>query len=218
MVSKELGFRPLEDSDAPDRLREIVAAWRHMAKEMSYGGPIIWLVPGGFSFFNSEDRVLFPDKLKERAELAAEWVYLDPKSEVTSRCLAFWLPFPLDGTEGKNAEQQRAILSGLRQHFGLPKNHLSSFGKASTLIGLILANLRIGDQADQWDGAPMIRSSSLLRSVFDEAGVSAGISGKNWALSLNQQYLTSAFPEERSAHLCCCALGWERLLPCEIEQ
>ena len=209
------GFRPLEDVEVPARLCKLLKKWRRLAERFDYDGPVTWLIPEGFSILNPDDRISFPEGLRKRAEEVASWKFLDRNSEVTRRQLVFGLPIPLDGSERKNAQQQREFLTDLWKQYQLPEGHLSAFGRASTIVGLILAYNAISGEAGVWNGT-LARTDTLLNSVWDEID-SARPHGQYWGLSIGDQYIASSFPEERNTHLCCCALGAEQLQPGELE-
>jgi len=208
-------FRPLEDVELPARFSEVIGKWRSLAAKFFYDGPVVWLVPAGFSILDSEHWPLLPRELRKRAEAIAGWKFLDREGETTRRQLVFGLPIPLDGSERKNVQQQQAFLADLRKQYQLPESHLSAFGKTSTLVGLILAYNAISGEAGVWDGK-LVRTDTLLNSAWDELDP-ARPHGQYWALSVCDRYIASSFPEERSTHLCCCALGEEQLQPGELE-
>lgn len=62
--------------------------------------------------------------------------------EPTKNSLVFFIPRLVAESKSKNVSEQFGILAALRERLGLPGHHLSSFGQAGMLSGLILANFK----------------------------------------------------------------------------
>lgn len=134
-------FIALADKDVPAPHAVAVAQWRKLASDLGYDGPVVWQVKAGFT-------------LKQHAPEAGpcyeKWAYLQDwklkNDEPTSDCLVFFIP-RIVGTS-KNAKEQIEVLAELREKYTLPKKHLTSFGSASLVAGLILAHFkRKGERA-----------------------------------------------------------------------
>lgn len=147
-------FIATSDKYAPTHLTDAVAKWRKLASDLGYTGPVLWQVKAGFT-------------LKSHAPLAGpcheQFGYLQDwelkNDEPTVDCLVFFIPRIV--ATGKNAEEQMQALKELREKYGLPDGHCTSFGSASLVSGLILANFkRTGERAPlntEW-----VRTGTLL--------------------------------------------------------
>lgn len=127
-------FTPILDSRLPKHLKTVAEKWRRLASSLSYFGPVAWKVKAGFTlklhapqagpcvnnFANIQDRKFYDKPTKDG--------------------FVFWIPRLLPESIGKNMNQQVALLSELRLKYGLPEHHLSSFGTAALIAGLVLAH------------------------------------------------------------------------------
>lgn len=128
-------FTSINDPDVQARFAATVAKWRKLASDLGYDGPVAWRVKAGFT-------------LKQHAPEAGpcykKWAYLQDwnlrNDEPTTNSLVFFIP-RLVGTS-ENAKEQIETLVKLRKQYQLPANHLTSFGSAALLAGLILANFK----------------------------------------------------------------------------
>ncbi len=130
-------FVPIEDDNVPRKLMSRVINWRKMASNMGYEGPVVWRVCQGFT-------------LKWHAPLAGpclnnfdhlqDWSL--EKDETTQSALVFFIPRVVTETLGRVESDQARILAGVRIKYSLPKHHLTSFGSAGLLAGLLLAHVR----------------------------------------------------------------------------
>lgn len=172
-IAQNIFFTPISDQDIQADLAETARSWRRLAAELGYTGPIAWEVKPGFT-------------LKEHAPKAGpchdNFQHLQgwdlKNDEPTEGSLVFWVP-RLVGKE-KNVEGQRAILAERRQHFSLPKHHLTSFGNAALLSGLILAHFRrVGERVPlnkEWSRTDTLNSDGdrLDLGGFDGHGLRCG--------------------------------------------
>lgn len=128
---------PLGDNDIPEHLQNRVAAWRKLAAELGYSGPIAWHVRAGFT-------------LKAHGPKAGPcyegWQYLqswDLQNDVpTVASIVFWIPRLVTDSTRKNVEEQQTLLAEVRTRLELPAHHLKDFGSASLLTALIQAHAK----------------------------------------------------------------------------
>ena len=115
---------------------KVVEAWRTLATEHDYRGPILWQVPAGFT-------------LKHHAAKAGpcyvDFLYLQDwnfEDTPTSECLVFCVLRLLNGSTSKTADEQLAHLESERTRRELPEHHLTSFGSSAMVAALILAHFK----------------------------------------------------------------------------
>jgi len=164
-------FTAISDKDAPARFADAVAKWRKLASDLGYTGPVLWQVKAGFT-------------LKKHAPLAGpcykRFGYLQncwslQNDEPTVGSMVFYIP-RIVATE-KNTEEQKQALAKLRKKYGLPESHLSSFGSAALVSGLILAHFkRTGERAPfnrNWVRTDTLRTDDYRLGLgdFDEDGL-----------------------------------------------
>lgn len=183
-------FTIINDPDVPAQFVATVAKWRKLASDLGYDGPVAWRVKAGFT-------------LKQHAPAAGpcynKWAYLQNwnlrNDEPTTDSLVFFIP-RIVGTS-KNASEQVKVLAELRQQYKLPANHLTSFGSAALLAGLILANFkRKGERAPLnhcWVRTDTLRAGGnrLSLGIFDEAGLYCG---RRWFWDDNRIDGVGVFP------------------------
>ncbi len=130
-------FTYLDDKDVPIHLREIAANWRKLATEQGYNGPVAWRSREGFSL-----KQHVPKVGKVHYSFVALKGWMLQNDEPTKSGTVFWIPKPLKATKAQTVDQQRVIMAETRKRYGLPQHHLSTFGSAGLLSGLVLANLK----------------------------------------------------------------------------
>ncbi len=150
----------------------VVREWRQIATSLGYTGPVAILVRAGFI-------------LKVHAPLAGPcyegFGYLQDcelkNDEPTPDALVFFVPRLVANSTGKNKDEQLQLLADLRQAHSLPEHHLSNFGSAALLSGLILSHFkRIGERVPldcNWVRTDTVRSDDLrlLIGGFDGNGL-----------------------------------------------
>ena len=110
-----------------------------------------------------------------------DWNFTD---EPTSEGIVFWIPRLLPGSTGKNVNEQKALMTKIRQDYGLPGSHLASFGNVATLAGLILAHFKAtGERVPLdrlWIRTDVCRADGdrLFLGAFGESGL--GCDGWRW--------------------------------------
>lgn len=168
-------FTPLADQDVQESLAETAIKWRRLAAEMGYTGPVAWKVKEGFT-------------LKAHAPQAGpcykNFQYLQDwnlkNDEPTKDSFAFWVSRLVDGSKNKDVGKQITILAELRQRFDLPAHHLTSFGSAAFLSGLILAHFkRTGERVpfnSEWTRTDTLYSDGYRLNLggFDADGLHCG--------------------------------------------
>jgi len=134
-------FRALADTEVPARLADTLVKWRKMAVIQGYSGPIAWLAPEGFNFRKHAPLVfLHPSPYESRS---IDRRLRNKENEPTKRQLIFWIPCFVARSNNKTREEQLILLAGLRRRHKLPGHHLTDFGTASLLSGLMLLHYRL---------------------------------------------------------------------------
>jgi len=165
-------FVPLSDNEVLEKLSETTLNWRKLAVELAYTGPVVWKVKEGFTLKAHAPKA---GPCYENFQYLLDWDIQN--DEPTKDSLAFWVPRLVTGSKSNNVEGQIAILAELRQRFGLPDHHLSSFGSASLDSGLILAHFKRTGERTPLNGE-WVRTNSLsadgrrlFLGVFDADGL-----------------------------------------------
>jgi len=189
-------FVPLSDNEVLEKLSETTLNWRKLAVELAYTGPVVWKVKEGFTLKAHAPKA---GPCYENFQYLLDWDIQN--DEPTKDSLAFWVPRLVTGSKSNNVEGQIAILAELRQRFGLPDHHLSSFGSASLDSGLILAHFKRTGERTPLNGE-WVRTNSLdadgsrlVLGGFDAGGLDC--SGWSWIV------------DERDPDIGCFPLGVE---------
>jgi len=189
-------FVPLSDNEVLEKLSETTLNWRKLAVELAYTGPVVWKVKEGFTLKAHAPKA---GPCYENFQYLLDWDIQN--DEPTKDSLAFWVPRLVTGSKSNNVEGQIAILAELRQRFGLPDHHLSSFGSASLDSGLILAHFKRTGERTPLNGE-WVRTNSLraggLRLVLGGFGA-GGLDCSLWGW----------FGDRRAPRLGCFPLGVE---------
>ena len=163
---------PLEDGQVTEALKACLSGWRALATSLGYTGPVAWQVRKGFT-------------LKAHASKAGpcykNWDYLQTwglrNDEPTKDSTVFWIPHLVEGSRSKSVQDQLSLLWEVRVKYSLPSAHLTSFGSAALLSGLILAHSkRTGDRVpleSLWARTDTFRESGyrLTLGAFDATGL-----------------------------------------------
>lgn len=146
IVNIEDYFLPFSDSDAITALmargrsqklaERMVRVWRFLATSLNYTGPVCWQVKAGFTMKEHAPKA---GPCYEGFQYLQNWYFPD---EPTKDGIVFWIPRFLEESTGKNVDEQMTLLTDTRIRFGLPDHHLTSYGQASLLAGLILAHFK----------------------------------------------------------------------------
>ncbi|MBI2551064.1 hypothetical protein HYV73_01835 [Candidatus Uhrbacteria bacterium] len=131
-------FTPLKDEDVPAERQAELAAYRKLATEHGVPAnvPVCYRVRVGFTV---KGRASQFGPCYDKFGYLKDWNFPD---EPTVDCLVFWIPRLLKESADKTKDQQLALLAELRQTLGLPEGHMSGFGKASLVVGLVLAHFK----------------------------------------------------------------------------
>jgi len=143
LVAPSAFFIPIQDKDVPKKFRGPLAKWRQMALNVRYVGPIFWRVFEGFTLKEGAPKA---GLCYEAFAYLKNWIL---KNDMPTKSgYAFFIPRLLEGSASKNVDEQRALMTRTQKKYGLPEYHLSNFGSASMLSGLILAHRRrLGDKS-----------------------------------------------------------------------
>jgi len=134
--NKNTFFRPLRDDELPKQYHEVLEKWRRLAQAHQYTGPVAWHVRNGYSLKEHPLWWIKGDRYREVA-IQYNWAFDLKYDEPTRLCIVFWIPRLLIGTTGLVTTQQRTVLEKTRKEYGLPEHHLSSFGSATLIAGLL---------------------------------------------------------------------------------
>jgi hypothetical protein len=133
-------FNALTDEEVPADLRPTLAIWRGYAGEfsgeLSYDGPVAWRMPPDYTLKQSAPK---SGPCREDFQYLQNWDFND---EPTKGGIVFWIPRLIQGSKSKTAEGQMVLLAKLRNQLKLPKHHLTDFGSAAMVAGLILAHFK----------------------------------------------------------------------------
>lgn len=130
-------FSPLADLEVPVRLRPVIGTWRSLAIQLEYSGIVAWKVRAGFDLRTREFDLSWPRHSGSRRRV----VELE-NIATTINSIVFWVPRLVPNSLGKETDQLKGVLALLHQSFSLPNHHLSGFGGAELIAGLILAHFK----------------------------------------------------------------------------
>lgn len=117
--------------------RKLVASWRKLASDHGYTGPIAWQVRAGFTLKSHAPQA---GPCYEQFGYLQDWELKNDEPTVDS--IVFWVPRLLEGSVSKNVEEQKAFMTDVRVRYELPEHHMSSFGSAALMAGLVLAHFK----------------------------------------------------------------------------
>ncbi len=140
-------FLPLSDNEVAEKLTATTINWRKLAAELGYTGPVAWKVKEGFTLKAHAPKA---GPCYENFQYLQDWNIQN--DEPTKDSLAFWVPRLVQGSKSNNVEEQIKLLAELRQRFSLPAHHLTSYGSAALLSGLILAHFKRTGQRTPLNG------------------------------------------------------------------
>lgn len=114
-----------------------VAGWRKLASDFGYTGPVAWKVRAGFTLKQHAPQA---SPCYEQFGYLQDWELKNDEPTVDS--IVFWVPRLLEGSVSKDVEEQKALMTDVRARYELPEGHLSCFGSAVLIAGLILAHFK----------------------------------------------------------------------------
>ncbi len=183
----------------PAEAVRIVKEWRQIAASLGYTGPVAILVRAGFTL-KTHAPVAGP--CYEKFGYLQDWELKN--DEPTPDALVFFVPRLVANSTRKNKDEQLQLLAELRQAHSLPEHHLSNFGSAALVSGLILSHFkRIGERVPldcNWVRTDTMRSDDwrLLLGYFGDSGLCC----RDWYYNDDGRY----------DDLGCFALGVEKLV------
>ncbi|OGH73855.1 MAG: hypothetical protein A3C90_01265 [Candidatus Magasanikbacteria bacterium RIFCSPHIGHO2_02_FULL_51_14] len=166
-------FVAISDAEVPEQYRHTFVAYRRLGIELGVREqvPLCYRVRAGFTLKTHAPQVgpcldRFHDL--QDAPLA---------DKPTSNCLAFWVPRVVPGSTSKSVVAQMELLAELRRKRGLPAHHLSSFGSAALVAGLILAHFKATGERVPLHSFYVVTDAQLAigrlyLGEFDEEGLS----------------------------------------------
>ena len=205
-------FVALNDGGMPKRLRGDLEKWRTMAeKHFDYHGSVAWLVPASF---NIKTHASADGPCYQQFEFLRGWKLHKKVEKYTHRQLAFWIPKVVPNTNLSNTAQQLSLLAKLRKEFWLPNHHLTSFGSAHLLSGLILHNHRVtaGNKAPEL-GQWVRTDTTCYDDKRSDYRMCLGGDDQGWLNCVDHHW------DDMTAvkRLWCFALGLEELQPGEYD-
>jgi hypothetical protein len=161
-------FTPIADDQVPDQHRDTVSKYRWLANEhrVELAEPVCYSVRAGFTLRHHAPRL----GLCRHGfyELQAERNFPD---QPTSESVVFLVPRQLQDSHSKTVNEQKQLLADLRGRLGLPAHHLTGFGQASLLSGLILMARRFGGPDNQlWVRSETFYDRSRLQLSYLDGG------------------------------------------------
>lgn len=134
-MPEDPAFQPFMESDLPPQHVQLGCQWRLINQTLGVADnvPVIYLVREGVDFKTVPS--LGPCHNDFRELLAGRL----PR-EQSSRCLVFWVPRLLAGTEIMSYTDQVAEIERCRVQYDLPQHHLSGLREAWLVSGLILSH------------------------------------------------------------------------------
>lgn len=169
-------FTPLADADVPAEHRATLAKYRKLASEhdVPATSPVCYRVKAEFTLKGHAPKA---GPCREGFQYLQHWSFSD---EPTAGCLVFWVPRTVAGSMSKTASEQLELLSNLRARLELPAHHMSGFGQASLVAGLILAHFQATGERTPLN-CGWVRTDTrdadgrrLRLGVFDGAGLDCG--------------------------------------------
>lgn len=129
-------FTPLQDNGVPQERQPTLAKYRAAATA--------WDVPATTAIcYRVRKGFTLKQHTPEIGPHLKDWKF---PNESTKDCLVFWIPRLVPESLSKTVSEQLQLLAELRARFQLPPHHLSSFGSASLLAGLILTHRASGGE------------------------------------------------------------------------
>lgn len=129
---------PLADADVPEGYQATLAKYRQLARE--YGVPdshaVCYRVPEGFTL---KTHAPMAGPCDRRFGYLQDWNFPD---QPTQNSLVFWVPRILEESTNLSVIDQSALLAALRGKLELPAHHMSGFGNAALIAGLMLAHFK----------------------------------------------------------------------------
>jgi hypothetical protein len=135
-------FTPVLDIMKPECYGVMLGKYRTLAAQHGVlpMDPVCYLIRAGFTLKSHA-----PDAGPCYAAFrhVQNWDFVDVP---TTDCLVFVVPRILAGSVGKTVSQQRQILADFRAKLALPAHHMSGFGDAGLVAGLILAHYKATEE------------------------------------------------------------------------
>lgn len=182
---------PLEDEKVAEALKSCLPSWRSLATSLGYAGPVTWQVRKGFTLKGHAPKV---GPCYKNWEYLKDWKLKNDETIVDST--AFWVPRLVEGSRSKSVDEQMTLFSQVRERHRLPKGHLTSFGSAALLSGLIMAHFkRAGERVplqSLWARTDTFRGRGLrlCLGVFGTAGLGCD----DWDWDVERYDDLGAFP------------------------
>lgn len=165
-------FLPISDKDLPQQLQSVVTKWRKLASDFGYVGPVAWRVKAGFTLKGHAPQA---GPCYEGYKYLQDWNL--ENDTPTMDGIVFWIPRLVEGSTSKNVKEQQKLLGEVRTRYDLPEHHLTSYGSAALLSGLIHAHFKRTGERTPLNGlysrtdTLRVDGYRLLVGDFDETGL-----------------------------------------------
>lgn len=136
-IVQDTYFIPIADKEVPQKIAESVWKWRRLASDLGYTGPVCWRIKQGFTLKIHAPKA---GPCYQGYSYLQDWELQNDES--TSDSVVFWIPRLLKDSTSKNVNEQKALMKRVRTDYDLPGHHISSFGSAALLTGLVLAHFK----------------------------------------------------------------------------
>lgn len=172
MVSNIHHLTPLSDKDLAECLQSVAVKWHRLAAKLGYTGPVAWRVRAGFTLKHHAPQA---GPCFDNFNYLQDWKLKN--DEPTEESIVFWIPRLVSKSTSKTVAEQMTLLKSLRKRLKLPDHHLTSFGSAALISGLILAHFkRIGERTPPncyWVRTDILHACGYRLNLgrFDEYGL-----------------------------------------------
>ncbi len=140
-ILTKIYFIPVADEHVSEKHQAKLAKYRKIASEhpqpVPMTAPLCYQVRAGYTLKTHAPKT---GPCRKNFQYLWDWNFPD---EGTEDCLAFWVPRILTYSTSKTKDQQLQLLANLQTKLELPVHHMSGFGKASLVAGLILAHFKV---------------------------------------------------------------------------
>ena len=126
----------VEQDKPQEQAQELIVNWRKLASDLGYTGPIAWQAKAGFTLKQHAPKA---GLCYEDFQYLQDWNFEDTPTQDT---MVFWIPRLAPDSTSKTAGEQLARLAELRKEYNMPEGHLTDFGSAALMAGLILAEFK----------------------------------------------------------------------------
>lgn len=168
-------FQPLKLQDLPTPLHDTWRKWDKLAQDLNFSGDIAYKITAGFTLKKHAPKL---GNCYEDFNYLQNWTLKN--DEPTKDGIVFFIPRLIKNSTNKNKDEQLKLMAEVRKEYQLPDTHLTSFGSAALLTGLILTYFNnTGERTpldDKWVRTDTLRGDGYRLCVgrFGVAGPCCG--------------------------------------------